>query len=100
MKLTTYLQGAGVAALVLFPLYGDVIDSPSDLRMHTTAPVTTFVLSIVVNLLLTSYVFALVGAWLRRRPRSIWLRLLFPGLVLASLAEMFYFTRIDRKRVG
>lgn len=90
MKARTLLQGAGVAALVMFPIYGVVISSPSTERMHTPAPLTMFALSLIANLLLVSIVSALVGFWLRSRPESKSLKILSPGVVFASLAEAIY----------
>lgn len=93
MKPQTLLQGAGVAALVFFPVYANVIDGPSGLRMHSPVPLTTYILSILANLIAVTIAFALLGKWALKCSQWNWLRLLLPGLVLASVAELIYFTR-------
>jgi Sulfatase len=93
MKLRTWLQGAGVASLVLFVFYRTILDMPGDLRMHAPRSATPLALSLVANLILVSLLWMLVGMWLRRTSRWAWLRLLVPALVLASLAEVVYIAR-------
>lgn len=87
MKARTLLQGAGAAALVMFPIYGAVINSSGAVRMHTPAPLTMFAFSLIANLLLVSLVSAIAGFWLKSRPQTEWLKVLFTGIVLASFAE-------------
>lgn len=81
------LHGGGVAALLLFPIYGPVISNLSSVRMHAPGPLTDFVLSIAANLALVAIVSALLGAWMRSSSRQTPFRFLLPGLVLASVAE-------------
>jgi hypothetical protein len=93
MKLRTWLQGAGVAAIVLFPFYRSLLDRAGEVRMHTPASVTSWALSLVANLVLVSLLFALLGAWLRGTSRGAWLRFLMPAFVLASLVEIIQIAR-------
>lgn len=97
MKLRTWLQGAGVAALVLFPFYRAFIDMPADMRMHTpmSAATLTVSLSLIANLVVMSLVCMLLGTWLHSTSRWAWLRLFVPALVLASLAEMVRIARTN-----
>jgi hypothetical protein len=89
MKFRAWLQGAGVAAIVLFPFYRGVLSSPGFLRMHTAGSAANLALSLIANLVLVSLIFALLGNWLRRSGWT-WLRLMVPPLVLTSLAEIVY----------
>jgi hypothetical protein len=89
----TWLQGAGVAALVLYPFYSGLLDRASEVRMHAPVPVASWAISLVVNLVLVSVLFALLGTWLRGTSRGRWLRLLIPAFVLASVVEMIQMAR-------
>lgn len=93
MKLRTWFQGAGVAALVLFPFCRGLLNIPSFRRMHTPGSGAILALSLVANLILVSLLWMLVGMWLRGTSRWAWLRLLLPPLVLASLVELVYIAR-------
>ena len=93
MRFRTWLQGAGVAALVLFPFYRSLLDMPGYLRMHTPGSVTPLAVSVIINLVLVSLVGMLVGAWLRNTSRWCRLKLVVPALVLATVAEMVYMAR-------
>lgn len=89
MKFRTWLQGAGVAALVLFPFYRGVLSRPGFLRMHTPGSATNLALSLIANLALVSLIFALFVTWLSKSRWKL-LRLTVPPLVWASFAEMIY----------
>ncbi|HUZ05561.1 MAG TPA: hypothetical protein VMU62_09385, partial [Acidobacteriaceae bacterium] len=86
MKLRIWLQGAGVAILVLFPFCRGPLNRAGFLRMHTPGSATSLALSLVANLVLVSLVWMVVGMWLRGTSRWAGLRHLVPALVLASLA--------------
>lgn len=88
MKLRLLLQAAGVAAFALFRLYGPAIAHPSDLRMHTSAPLTNFALSLIVNIALTAIVLAFLADWVARSKKFRWFSLLLPGLVLYLLIKV------------
>jgi hypothetical protein len=88
MKPLTLFQGCGVAAFILFRLYGSSIAYPSDLRMHTPVPLTNFALSIIVNLVIAGVVLAFIGEWIGNTPRLNWLRFLLPGALLALLVKV------------
>lgn len=87
MKARTWLQGAGAAALLLFPLYDTAISNLSNVRMHTPAPPAMFASSLIANLAVVSLLLAVLGGWLRDRTGGSQLKLLLPGLVFASLVE-------------
>jgi hypothetical protein len=89
MKFRNWLQGAGVAALVLFPFYRGMLNMPGFRRMHTPGSIASLALSLILNLVLLSFVNAYLGNLLRNS-RWTWLRLLVPALVLGSFAEMVY----------
>lgn len=90
MKLRTLLQGAGIAALILFPFYRSMLDLPNDLRMHSTEPFTSVALSLIANLAVVALTLALGATWLQRTSQWGWLRLILPALVFASLAEVLH----------
>jgi Sulfatase len=100
--LGTLLRGAGVAAFILFRLYGPVIAHPSDLRMHTSAPLTGFSLSLIANILIMGLVLACLASWIRRRARLSWLSLLLPGLIAFLLAKVIWlaFSRSLPQAIG
>jgi Sulfatase len=93
MKLRTWLQGAGVAAIVLFPFYRSLLDRAGEVRMHAPASVAGWALSLVTNLVVVSLFFALLGAWLRSTSWVRWFRLLIPAFVLASVVEVIQVAR-------
>jgi hypothetical protein len=88
VKLRLLLQAAGVAAFALFRLYGPAIAHPSDLRMHTSAPLTNFALSLIVNIVLAALVLAFLASWAARSKKFRRLSLLLPGLVVYLLAKV------------
>jgi hypothetical protein len=93
MKLRTWLQGAGVAILILFPFCRGLLSNPGFRRMHTPGFGAILALSLVANLILVSLLWMLVGMWLRSTSRWALLRLAMPALVLASLAEIIQIAR-------
>jgi Sulfatase len=93
MKPRRLLQGAGVAALVLFLFYRSLIDAPGELRMHMPVSTTTLDLARVTDLVMTSLVFWVFAIMLSRSSKLAWLKLFVPALVLASLIEMIHIAR-------
>jgi hypothetical protein len=94
MRFRTWLQGAGAAALVLFPFYRSMIDRPDDVRLHASSSVAIFTLPIIANLVIVTLLCAFAATWLRSTSIGTWLRLLLPGLVLSAAAEMVFVARI------
>lgn len=84
----TLLRAIGIAAFVLFRLYGPAIAHPYDLRMHTSAPLTNIALSLIVNILVAGLVLAGIGAWVARSGKLGWLRLLLPGIIAFLLTKV------------
>jgi hypothetical protein len=92
MKLRTWLQGAGVAALVLFPFYRSLLNPAGEVRMHSPVSASSLALSLVANLILVVLlcVCVFLSKWLRATPLWALLRFLLPALVLAAVAETVY----------
>jgi hypothetical protein len=89
-----WLQGAGAAVTVLFPIYGNAIDGPSALRMHTPLPATAYALALATNLLLVSAIFAVTASAIRKKPAWRGTTLLLPAFLVASLVQMAYFVKV------
>ncbi|MGC1783715.1 MAG: sulfatase-like hydrolase/transferase [Acidobacteriaceae bacterium] len=102
MKARTLLQASGVSAFALFRLYGPAIAHPSDLRMHTSAPLTNFALSLIVNIVLTAIVLAFLANWIARFDRACRLQLFLPGFVAYLLVKVVYlsFSAAMRPAIG
>jgi hypothetical protein len=93
MKFRNWLQGAGAAALLMFPFYRTLLDRAGEVRMHTPASIASWALSLVVNLVVVSLLIALLGTWLSGTSGAAWLRLLVSGFVLASVVEVVQVAR-------
>jgi hypothetical protein len=89
VKFRTWLQGAGVAILILFIFCRGLLDRPGFRRMHSPESVASLAISLSINLVLVSVIFAALGFTLREnRWKNI--RLFIPPIVLAALAETIY----------
>lgn len=86
--LGTLLRASGIAAFILFRLYYAAIAHPSDLRMHTSAPLTNFALSLIANILVLGLVLAWLATWIPRFSKLRWISILLPGVVAFLLAKV------------
>ena len=89
------LNGAGIAALVLYPMYQTASLRPWTLRMHSPLPLTDFALALIANLVFVTLIVALL--WTSIGPTRIggWMRTCLPALYIASVLEGIYLYRTD-----
>lgn len=102
MKVRTMLQGAGAAALVLYPIYSPLASESLEFRMRTFRAPMSVAAVLIINLVVLGIAFAGLGSWLRRgdsRYKSL-LRLILPAALLASIAEWLYLQRSVIASVG
>jgi len=91
--LRNLLNGAGIAALILFPTYQGAISNPSSMRMHSPLPLTTFALATVADLLFVSVLVALLCMWMESTRPGQWIRFCLPALYAGAAIEGIYIYR-------
>jgi arylsulfatase A-like enzyme len=84
------LQGAGIAAVALYPLYAAALSSGQALRMHSPTPLANFAMALIVNMAILTVLFTLVGSRIASSRIGHLFRPALPGVLLASLVEAFY----------
>jgi hypothetical protein len=87
MKPYKLLQGFGVAALVLYPVYAQTLADQASARMHSPERLTSFALAIIANIVLVALVATLLWLSLRRTFLSIWVKACLPALYVSVAAE-------------
>jgi len=89
------LDGAGIAALVLYPMYQTASLRPWSLRMHSPLPLTDFALALVTNLLLVTLFGAILWTWIGPTRVGEWVRICLPALYAAGVLEGIYLYQTD-----
>lgn len=88
MKRRILLQGAGAAALVLYPIYSPLLSQPSTFRMHSPQPLTAMVGALLLDLALFTLAFTALGIWLQQgEGKRRWILWMLPGALMACLVE-------------
>ncbi|MGC9292425.1 MAG: sulfatase-like hydrolase/transferase [Acidobacteriaceae bacterium] len=90
MKPHRILQSAGIAAIILYPLYGANLTAPEAMRMHSPAPVTNYALAMIANLVFLTLLVSLLWLGISRTRLAAWLQVPLPGVLAASLLEAIY----------
>lgn len=73
-------NGAGIAALLFFPVYRPVLFDERSTFMHTPQPLTCFALATIANLILTALLVARVWTWIQETQLGNCVRCYLPAL--------------------
>ncbi len=89
------LNGAGIAAVVLYPMYETASLRPWSMRMHSPLALTDFALALILNLAIVTLIVAILCKWIEDTRLGDWIRTCLPAFYAAAIAEAIFIYQTD-----
>ncbi len=89
------LNGAGIAALVLYPMYQTASLRSWSMRMHSPLALTDFALAMLVNMAVVTLIVAVLCKWIEDTRLGDLIRTCLPALYAAAAVEGIFLYETD-----